>query len=117
MHFRIQKKWSWSGNIYIDAAGRSELLCKATFLDATENPGMRFSVAIGSVDHLDFPSFHSVFDLQAILRACNPPLQYARLAPQKEATDGKAMITLAKYMVKKQTVCVNPDFTFMCADI
>jgi hypothetical protein len=113
MHFRIQKKWSWSGGVYIDAGGRSEPLCNVTLLDATENTGMRFSVAIGSMDHLDFPSFHSVLDLQAILRACNPPLQYARLAPKEEAKDGKAMITLAKYMMKTQTVCPNPDFPSM----
>jgi hypothetical protein len=64
---------------------------------------MTFSVAIGSMEHLDFPSFHDIIDLEAILRACKPPLQYARLAPQ-EVTDGKAMITLGKYMVKKQQV-------------
>jgi hypothetical protein len=106
MHSRITKKWTWSGRVYIDAAGGSaEPLCNVTFLDATERPGMSFSLAIGSMEHLDFPSFHDVIDLQAILRACKLPLQYARLAPQ-EVTDGKAMITLAKYMVKKQKVCL-----------
>lgn len=106
---RIQKKWSWSGCVYIDAAGgRSEPLCNATLLDATENTGMRFSIAMGSMDHLDFPGFHNILDLNAILRACNPPLQYARLAPKEEAKDGKAMITLAKNMVKKQTVILVP---------
>jgi hypothetical protein len=117
MHFRIQKKWSWSGHVYIHAAGgRSEPLCDVTFLDATENTGMRFSIAMGSMDQLDFPSFHDVVDLEAILRACNPPLQYARLAPQ-EAKDEKVMITLAKYMVKKQKVCHKLCFASVFTDI
>jgi len=106
MYLRIPKKWSWSGPVYIDATGsRSEPLCNVNFLDATEHMGMRFSVVMGSMDFLDFPSFHNVVDLEAILRVCKPPLQYARLAP-REAKDGKAMITLAKYMVKKEKVCL-----------
>lgn len=105
--------WTWSGRVYIDAAGaRSEPLCDVTFLDATENAGMRFSIVMAAMDHLDFPSFHDVIDLEAILRACKPPLQYARLAPQ-EAKDEKAMIIFAKYMVKKQKVCFK--FDLACA--
>ena len=114
MHFRIQKKWTWSGRVYIDVGARSEPLCNVTFLDATENTGMRFSIAMGPMDRLDFPSFHDVTDLDAILRACHPPLQYARLAPQG-AKDEKAMFTVAKYMVMKQKV--RFEFGFACAHL
>jgi hypothetical protein len=66
---------------------------------------MGFKLATASMEHLDFPSFHNVVDLEAILRSCKPPIQYARLAPQDTNSDGKAMVTLAQYMVKKQKVC------------
>lgn len=104
----MQQKWSWSGRVYIDASGRSELLCNVTLVDATENRGMMgFKLAMAAMEHLDFPSFHNVVDLETILRACKPPIQYARLAPQDVKLDGKVMVTLAQYMMKKQKVCLK----------
>ncbi|KAG5648146.1 hypothetical protein DXG03_006100 [Asterophora parasitica] len=107
-HYNIPKIWSWSGGVYTEDEP-SKPIFNVTFFDVTRHVegGMRFSVALSSMDRLVFPSFHDVNDLDTILRACDGVHQFARLGPQG-SDDVEALGLFSTYMAKMQKTVLLP---------
>ncbi|KAF5377681.1 hypothetical protein D9615_005211 [Tricholomella constricta] len=105
---QIPKKWSWSGSVFTEAKP-SEPVFNVTFYDVTEHMqgGMRFSVALSSMNRLDFTSFHDAVDLDSILLACDGVHQFARLGP-KGNDDVEPLQIFSTYMAKMQKVIFFP---------
>ncbi|GLB33577.1 hypothetical protein LshimejAT787_0104610 [Lyophyllum shimeji] len=105
---KIPKRWTWSGGVFSEAKP-SEPIFHATFSDATEpvQGGMRFSIALATMDRLYLPSFHDAADLDSILPACKGPHQFARLGP-KENDDVQPLQIFSTYMSKMQKIILLP---------
>ena len=82
---RIPKKWKWVGDLFMDTApDYAEMLCTVALTDPTDAPqnGLRLSIALSSVDSIRMKKCLHVGELDALLSACGPIQQLAKLGAE-----------------------------------
>ena len=107
-HCRIQKKWKWSGQIFIDASrDKAEHVCDISLTDVTEPlaNGLRFSICTPE-GAIRFSSFHQLHAFPMFLQACSPTQQFAKVEP-KEDKDVEPLKQLTVFMNKRALVKIS----------
>jgi hypothetical protein len=104
---RIPKKWKWVGDLFVDTApNHAEKLCAVTLSDSTDplQNGLRFSIMLPSVDSLRIKKRLHVCELDAVLYACGPVQQLAKVSAE-DASCADRLNHLMIYMNLQQQVC------------
>ncbi|KZT21687.1 hypothetical protein NEOLEDRAFT_1181525 [Neolentinus lepideus HHB14362 ss-1] len=105
-HYRIPKKWKWTGDLFLQSdVDKAERFCQVALTDTTDHlqDGLRFSICFASVDSLRLKKLLDVADLDTLLSSCTRPQQMAKLAPQGQA-DTKPLETLTNFMLKRKKI-------------
>jgi hypothetical protein len=103
---RIPKKWKWVGDLFVDTApDHAEKLCTVTLSDSTDplQNGLRFSIMLSSVDSVRIKKRLNVCELDAVLYACGPVQQLAKVGAE-DASDADRLNHLMIYMNLQQQV-------------
>lgn len=104
--YRIPKKWKWTGELLVDVGpSQTETICTITISEPTDPPenAMRLSILMSSIDTVRMQRRLHMGDLEAILPACGPVQQLAKLGC--EDSEGEiALKSLADYMGRKKQV-------------
>lgn len=105
--FSLTKKWSWHGELYIEASpDRADRLCTIQLSEPTDaRPmGLRLDVLYTpEVSVLRLKKFHEMSDLYLMLRACAPVQQCCKVAHATEA-DFAGVATLSGWMTRNSQV-------------
>ena len=113
MKTRIPKKWKWVGDLFLDTApDHAEKLCSVTLSDPTDAPqnGFRLSIMFSSMDSLQIKRRICIGELDAMLSACGPVQQLAKLGPENISHE-HTLNHVATYMDRQQQVSQH----FVCA--
>ncbi|KAG6850314.1 hypothetical protein H0H93_014889 [Arthromyces matolae] len=104
----IKQPWTWTGDVFT-LNDLFKPIFSAGFYDVTASKPdcLGFKVALATLDHLNFDSFHNAVDLNSILAACQGVHQFARLGP-KGTTDVRPLEIFGAYMSKMQKVVLLP---------
>jgi len=103
---RIPKKWKWVGDLFVDTAPEyAEKLCTVTLSDSTDplQNGLRFSIMLSLVDSVRITKRLNVGELDAVLYACGPVQQLAKLSAEDTSCADK-LNHLMIYMNLQQQV-------------
>lgn len=103
--FRFTKKWSWSGDLFIDTAEAAEKLCEITISDSSEtsNIGFRLGLILDSKDSIRFSKTYKRFELNNIFHALKRVDQIAKITPREER-DSIPLNILMKYLSQRKLV-------------
>ena len=105
--FRIQKKWKWEGQLFMDVSrDKAERVCDIILNDASNHPptGLRFAICLRPTqESLRFSAFYDLHHLPMFLEACAPSQQIAKVTP-KEDKDIRAVQQLGTFMQKRALV-------------
>lgn len=104
--FRIPKKWKWTGDLFLNnTPDHAEKLCTVVLSDATDSSpdSLRFSILFASMDSIRFTKLLNVGDLAAVLPACKPTQQLAKLRADSNS-DADTIRSLATFMDKNRQV-------------
>ncbi|TFK90228.1 hypothetical protein K466DRAFT_574381 [Polyporus arcularius HHB13444] len=103
---RIQKKWKWTGDLFIDVSrDRAERVCSVLLSDSTDPlpNGLRFSICLTG-DSIRLSAFHDLASLPVFLLASTRVQQFAKVGPAEE-TDADALKQIGIYMKKNSLFC------------
>ncbi|PIL29610.1 hypothetical protein GSI_08247 [Ganoderma sinense ZZ0214-1] len=96
---RIQKKWKWTGDLFIDVSrDRAERLCEIMLSEPTEPlpGGLRFNICLTG-ENIRLSAFHNLSFLHLFLLASARAQQFAKLTPAGDK-DADAIKQLGAFM-------------------
>ncbi|RPD81739.1 hypothetical protein L226DRAFT_541401 [Lentinus tigrinus ALCF2SS1-7] len=98
---RIQKKWKWTGDLFMDVSReKAERVCSVLLSDSTDPlpNGLRFSICLTG-DSIRLSALFHLASLPNFLLASTRVQQFAKVGPAEE-TDADAIKQIGVYMMK-----------------
>ncbi|KAM5538264.1 hypothetical protein V8D89_008151 [Ganoderma adspersum] len=99
---RIQKKWKWTGDLFVDVSrDRAERVCEIMLSEPTEPlpGGLRFNICLTG-ENIRLSAFHDLSSLHLFLLASARAQQFAKLTPAGNK-DADAVKQLGAFMRRR----------------
>ena len=104
---RIPKKWSWTGDLFLDQRDGRELCCPVSLIDVVDaknatSESLKLSYCFTSTVSFRVTRVHSISNMDAIMLGCQNPSQFAKMIAKDDAS--QELEVLARYMHRNRSV-------------
>lgn len=104
---RIPKKWSWTGDLFLDQEDGRELCYHVSLIEAVDaknatSESLKLSYCFTSAESFRVTRLHSISNMDAIMLGCQNPSQFAKMTAKDDASQELEM--LARHMHKNRMV-------------